>query len=128
MVSSHSFRSQTSHRCAAQPQFLLAGAFVLLCSLIPALSLTAQEKPAKVQKSPPKAVQKRSTSGQDELDNRLAAARTARDSRDPSAAARANKLVISLALKQLGRLRLFESAYPQPVEISPRSLHFDHMP
>jgi len=98
---------------------------VLLCSLIPALSLTAQEKPAKVQKSPPKAVQKRSTSGQDELDNRLAAARTARDSRDPSAAARANKLVISLALKQLGRLRLFESAYPQAVEIYRRSLDFE---
>jgi tetratricopeptide (TPR) repeat protein len=101
---------------------------VLLCSLIPAVSLTAQEKPAKVEKSPSKAAQKRSSSGQDVLDNRLAAARAARDSRDPSAAALANKQVISLALKQLGRLRLLESAYPQAIEIYRRSLDFEDIP
>jgi len=76
----------------------------------------------------PKPAQKRLTTGLDELDKRVAAARAARDARDPAAAASANKQVISLAMRQIGRLRLFESAYPQAIEIYRRSLDFEDTP
>lgn len=128
IVNAQSFRSRQFHWCTAHLLSLIAGTFVLLfCSTL-ALSLSAQGQSSTVQKSPPKPTQKRSTAAEDELDNRLAAARSARDSRGPSAAARANKQVISLALKQLGRLRLLESAYPQAVEIYRRSLDFEDTP
>ena len=60
-----------------------------------------------------------------ELDKRIEAARVARGSADPLAAAQANKLVVSLALRLLGRLRLVEGAYPQAIEICRRSLDFE---
>ena len=82
----------------------------------------------KTQKSPAKSNQKHVAPAEDELDKRLEAARAARDSRDTVSAARANKQVISLALRQLGRLRLVESAYPQAIEIYRRSLDFEDTP
>ena len=100
---------------------------MLLCSAL-AFPMAASGQSSKVQKPPSKPPQKRSTAGDDALDHRLAAARAARESRDASAAASANKLVIALALKQLGRLRLFESAYPQAIEIYRRSLDFEDTP
>ena len=90
--------------------------------------MAASRQSSKAQKPPSNPPQKRSTAGDDALDHRLAAARAARESRDASAAASANKLVIALALKQLGRLRLFESAYPQAIEIYRRSLDFEDTP
>ena len=77
------------------------------------------------QKPSPKPAQKRPAPAEDELEKRLKAAHAAQDSRDALLAARANKQVISLALKQLGRLRLVESAYPQAIEIYRRSLDFE---
>jgi len=62
------------------------------------------------------------------LDKRIAAARAARGSSDLLAAAQANKQVISLALKQIARLRLVESAFPQAIEIYRRSLDFEDSP
>lgn len=79
----------------------------------------------KAQKSSPTVEGHRATPTDEELDKRLAAARRARGSADLLAAAQANKQVISLALQQLGRLRLVESAYPQAIEIYRRSLDFE---
>jgi tetratricopeptide (TPR) repeat protein len=80
------------------------------------------------QKSPPKATSKRAKASEDELDKRIEAARSARGSGSPLAAAKANAQVISLALRRLGRLRLVESAYPQAIEICRRSLDFEDSP
>jgi tetratricopeptide (TPR) repeat protein len=55
----------------------------------------------------------------------LAVAAQARESGDVYAAAQANKALISLALRQLGQLRLVQQAYPQAVEIYRRSLDFE---
>jgi tetratricopeptide (TPR) repeat protein len=102
---------------------------LFLCCLALVPSLSAQG-PSPANQKPPsaKSAQKHSIATDEQLDKRLAAARAARDARDPAAAASANKQVISLALKQLGRLRLFESAYPQAIEIYRRSLDFEDTP
>jgi tetratricopeptide (TPR) repeat protein len=63
-----------------------------------------------------------------ELDKRLAAARTARDSGDPAAAQLANERLIATALSELARLRLIEKAYPQAVELYSSSLQFEDSP
>jgi tetratricopeptide (TPR) repeat protein len=63
-----------------------------------------------------------------ELDKRLAAARAARDSGEPSVAQLANERLIAVALAELARLRMAEEAFPQAVELYRSSLHFDDVP
>ena len=60
-----------------------------------------------------------------ELDSRIAAASAARDSGDPSATQRANELLIASALRELARLRMAESAFPQSIELYGSSLRFE---
>ena len=99
---------------------------LLLASFFIPQSALAQ-KPATAAKTPLAADR---SSGKDasakdaELDKRLAKARAARDSGDAYSAAQANKQVISVALQQLGRVRLLQGSYPQAVEIFRRSLDF----
>lgn len=96
--------------------------------MISLVAIPANGQAPSSQKPLPRPAQKRPTSAEDELDKRLKAAHAAQDSRDAFLAARANKQVISLALKQLGHLRLVESAYPQAIEIYRRSLDFEDSP
>jgi tetratricopeptide (TPR) repeat protein len=63
-----------------------------------------------------------------ELTRRITAAQAARTSGDASAVALANQRLIALALRDLGQLRLIESAYPQAVELYRRSLEFEDQP
>jgi tetratricopeptide (TPR) repeat protein len=98
------------------------------CSAIAVLSLlapyasSAQTPP---RHSPPT---QNSVSPPTELETRLANAHAARDSGDPAAAQLANERLIAVALRELARLRLAESAYPQAVELYTSSLHFEDVP
>jgi tetratricopeptide (TPR) repeat protein len=65
---------------------------------------------------------------QAELERRLQDARAAHSSGDPLRIAEANEQVIALALRDMGQLRLLESAYPQAVQIYRRSLDFEDVP
>ena len=108
-------------------------ASTLLCVAIPwFVAGFAFAQSTKVRKPPSNIAPKRVTATENdlskELDKRIAAARSARGSADLLAAAQANKQVISLALRQIARLRLVESAYPQAIEIYRRSLDFEDSP
>ena len=108
-------------------------ASTLLCVAIPwFVAGFAFAQSTKVRKPPSNIAPKRVTATENdlrkELDKRIAAARSARGSADLLAAAQANKQVISLALRQIARLRLVESAYPQAIEIYRRSLDFENSP
>src|SRR5262249_33189807 len=65
---------------------------------------------------------------QSELEKRLAAASTARDSGDPAAVQLANERLVAIALNELARLRMAEQAYPQALELYGNSLHFEDVP
>ncbi len=80
------------------------------------------------QSSVGKANQKPANSAQAELIKRVEAADAARRSGDPGGVELANKRLIALALRELGQLRLLESAYPQAIELYRRSLDFEEVP
>jgi tetratricopeptide (TPR) repeat protein len=61
----------------------------------------------------------------DELQRRLKAAAVALDSGDPGEVAHANFLVLALALRKLGNVRVAESAFPQAAELYRRSLTWE---
>jgi len=61
----------------------------------------------------------------DELQDRLHAAAAARDAGDPVAVGRANFLVLALAFRKLGNVRVAESAFPQAAELYQRSLAWE---
>jgi len=63
-----------------------------------------------------------------ELRKRLEAAQAAQRSGNTAAAAEANKRVIALALREMGQLRLLETALPQAAELYRRSLDFEDLP
>jgi tetratricopeptide (TPR) repeat protein len=63
-----------------------------------------------------------------ELVKRIADAQAARQSGDAAAVGLANQRLIALALRELGQLRLLESAYPQSVELYRRALDFEDQP
>ncbi len=63
-----------------------------------------------------------------ELKKRLAEAEQARTSGDPTTIAQANERLIAFALRELGQLRIIQSAYPQAVELYRRSLEFEDVP
>jgi len=68
------------------------------------------------------------TEVQIEMERRLDIARAADLSGDPTQIRKANELVIAYALRQLGQLRLLESAFPQAVQLYRRSLNFEDIP
>ncbi len=63
-----------------------------------------------------------------EIAKRIEAANAARVSADPEQVALANQRLIGLSLREMGQLRLLESAYPQAVELYRRSLDFEDLP
>ena len=76
----------------------------------------------------PKITDKRITPAEAELSRRVEAANAARSTRDSAAIARASSLLIALALREMGQLRLLESAWPQAVELYRSSLTFEDIP
>ncbi len=114
-----------------QPVVLL-GLFVLMllgCALALALSAPAQAPPRKRPTArPTRPAKPELNQAEAELAKRIAAAQAARDSGDASAVAQANQRLIALALRELGQLRLLESAYPQAIELYHRSLEFEDQP
>jgi tetratricopeptide (TPR) repeat protein len=63
-----------------------------------------------------------------ELQKRLVAVEGAKASRDPAQVAHASEQVIAFALRELGQVRLLESAYGQATELYGRSLDFENIP
>jgi len=63
-----------------------------------------------------------------ELEKRISAAQAARATGDPAPIAQSNERLIAFALRDLGQLRLIQSAYPQAVELYRRSLTFEDIP
>src|SRR5690349_1499143 len=63
-----------------------------------------------------------------QLEKRIAAAQAAKQSGDPASVAFANQRLIALALREMGHLRLRESAFSQSVELYQRSLNFEDRP
>jgi tetratricopeptide (TPR) repeat protein len=127
-VIAQSFRSQFLLSIRWKPSFRIVALAAFCLPFAFELAPPARSQSPSAQKPAIKSSPKRTAAAADELDKRVEAARSARTSGDPLSASLANKLVISLALKQLGRLRLVESAYPQAVEIYRRSLDFEEAP
>lgn len=69
----------------------------------------------------------RTSAAEAELEKRIDAAKTARSSGDPAAVALANDRLVAFALREMGQLRLLESAYPQAIELYRRSLDFENL-
>jgi len=89
------------------------GAFILLLAM-PVLAASQATSP---HGAPPSA---------DELQTRLKTAAAARDSDDPGDIARANFLVLALAFRKLGNVRVAETAFPQAIELYQRSLAWEN--
>jgi tetratricopeptide (TPR) repeat protein len=100
---------------------VILGCWLILCRSTLAQSNASAhtpQKPAQVHSSPK----------QSELQKRIAAAQSARDSGDPAAVDVANRRLIADALRELAQLRLIERAYPQSAELYRRSLEFEGDP
>lgn len=69
--------------------------------------------------------QQKPVSPLDEFERRVAAANSAKDAGDWPAAAGASEKIVALGLREMGKLRLFEAAYPEAAKFSRRSLEFE---
>ena len=86
------------------------GAWLFLLAVLGCLQAGAQQKPA---------------SPLDEFDRRFAAAQAAAKAGDLPATAAASEKIVALGLREMGKLRLFESAYPEAAKFTRRSLEFE---
>jgi tetratricopeptide (TPR) repeat protein len=85
-------------------------ALLFLLAALGCLQASAQQKPA---------------SPLAEFEGRFAAANSAKQAGDLPAAAAASEKIIALGLREMGKLRLFEAAYPEATRFSRRSLEFE---
>jgi tetratricopeptide (TPR) repeat protein len=83
---------------------------LFLLAVLGCLQASAQQKPA---------------SPLDEFERRFAAANSAKEAGDLPAAAAASEKIVALGLREMGKLRLFEAAYPEAARFSRRSLEFE---
>jgi len=127
-VTAQSLKSRPANLIGGVCSFRAVKIAVLAVTLAGSHHVFAHAQATNTHKATPKPAQRASTPADTELDKRIEAARKARGSADPLAAAQANKLVISLALRLVGRLRLVEGAYLQAIEIYRRSLDFEDVP
>jgi len=106
-----------------QTSFLITGVLLVFGAWAATPSCRAQSAPTTrpTSKNRETAV----SEAQVELVKRVAAAQSARTAGDPVAIAAANERLIALALREMGQLRLLESAYPQSVELQQRALAFE---
>jgi tetratricopeptide (TPR) repeat protein len=72
--------------------------------------------------------EKHTSPAEAEIAKRIEAANAARVSGDPARVALASDRLIGLSLREMGQLRLLESAFPQAVELYRRSLDFEDLP
>src|SRR5499427_8939683 len=86
------------------------GACLFLLAVLGPAQASAQQKPA---------------SPLDEFERRFAAAKSAKEAGDLPAAAAASEKIVALGLREMGKLRLFEAAYPEAAKFSRRSLEFE---
>src|SRR4029079_10687316 len=86
------------------------GACLFLLAVLGGLQASAQQKPA---------------SPLDEFERRFAAANSAKQAGDLPAAAAASQKIIALGLREMGKLRLLETEYPEAASFSRRSLDFE---
>ena len=86
------------------------GACLFLLAVLGCLQASAQRKPA---------------SPLDEFERRFAAANSAKEAGDLPAAVAASEKIVALGLREMGKLRLFEAAYPEAAKFSRRSLEFE---
>ena len=85
------------------------GACLFLFVVVECLQASAQQKPASL----------------DEFERRFAAAKSATEAGDLPATAAASEKIVALGLREMGKLRLFEAAYPEAARFSRRSLEFE---
>jgi tetratricopeptide (TPR) repeat protein len=100
--------------------------FLLLGIAVPVPASPAQSVPRKP--ATRKSAKVQVNEAEAELTKRIATALAARSSGDAEAVAQANRSLIALALRELGQLRLLESAYPQAVELYQRSVELEDLP
>jgi tetratricopeptide (TPR) repeat protein len=108
-----------------------SGAAILLMAIVAAKCIAqSPHAPAGEQKTPqkPTAQKRTGSAAAAELQKRLDRAQKAKSSGDPAQVAHANELVIALALRELGQVRLIESASAQAAELYGRSLDFENIP
>ncbi|WP_158785500.1 tetratricopeptide repeat protein [Granulicella sp. L46] len=96
-----------------------------ISAAIPFLCIFAIGSAPAQQKSTKKPAIAKSSPAATELQTRIAAASTARNSGDPFAVAQANQRLIATALRELANLRQVESAYPQAIELYRDSLSLE---
>jgi tetratricopeptide (TPR) repeat protein len=100
----------------------VAGVLFLGVGIAPARAAAAQSAPRVAPAKKPAA-----NPAEMELHARLEAAQAAQRSGDAAAAAKANERLIALALREIGQLRLLETALPQAIELYGRSLDFEEL-
>jgi tetratricopeptide (TPR) repeat protein len=86
------------------------GACLFLLAVLGGLQASAQQKPA---------------SPLDKFERRFAAVNSAKKAGDLPAVAAASEKIVALGLREMGKLRLFEAAYPEGARFSRRSLEFE---
>ena len=106
----------------------LAGWFFLLGSLLLVVLVTAAQAQTSPLRRPAKKIAPATNQAEIELSKRIAAAQEARKAGNPAAVSLANEHLIALALREMGQLRLLESAYPQAIELYQRSLEMEDRP
>ncbi|HKC01606.1 MAG TPA: tetratricopeptide repeat protein [Terriglobales bacterium] len=85
-------------------------------------------RPNAARPSPRERVAGPSVPEMEELQKRFAQARAAKEAGDLPAAARANEKLIALGLREMGKLRMVENAYPEASEFYRRSLELEDIP
>jgi tetratricopeptide (TPR) repeat protein len=108
--------------------FTACCAFFLLCVTANAAATQAGAPGTTAQKAVPKASARTVNEAGAELQKRLQQVQAAKASGDPAKVAHASEEVIALALRELGQVRLLESAYGQAAELYGQSLDFENIP
>ena len=123
-----SFQKTNQHRgkLGRRPLTLFCAAIFFL-----SVSLKSSAQTSNVASGAQKVPQRRTADKLDaatgELQKRLERAQGVKSSGDPARVAHTNELVIALALRELGQVRLLESAYGQAAELYGRSLNFENI-
>jgi tetratricopeptide (TPR) repeat protein len=115
-------KNRSARRAGLRFDFKVFGPFTLLVALAASPESTLGKPPGPQSGTPSLASNSPSA---DELQTRLRAAAAAREAGDPAEVARANFLVLALALRKLGNIRTVESAFPQAAELYKRSLSWE---
>jgi tetratricopeptide (TPR) repeat protein len=110
----------------ALPFFALAASFLFLGAGVARIPFAAAQSASRPAAASPK--DQSANPAELELRKRLEAAQSAQRRGDGLAATQANERLIALALREMGQLRLLETALPQAMELYQRSLDFEELP